>query len=242
MALKHGVPDPLPAHLLCRVEGVTDAFAITFDDGPSPRNTPRLLRLLDARRARATFFQLGRNLRRHPHLTRAVLDAGHEVGLHDDLHLPPALLPAPLFAREFRATERALAHATAAAARSSVASAARGEGPVARRFYRPPFGWLRASQARRVRAWGWEPVLGDVFPGDPERPGVEAIVARALAGLRGGSILILHDGSGYFDLDRGQTIDAAGIILAELTGRGLHAVTVGELVARGTTGASTPPV
>jgi peptidoglycan/xylan/chitin deacetylase (PgdA/CDA1 family) len=230
MALRHGLPDPLPRHMLCRVEGVSDAFAITFDDGPSPRNTPRLLEVLARRGARATFFQLGRNLRRHPDLTRAVLAAGHEVGLHDDLHLPPVLLPAPLFAREFRATKRALARIADAGPGSGAAS---GESQAPPRFYRPPFGWLRSAQARLVRAWGFEPVLGDVFPGDPERPGVEAIVERALAGLRGGSILILHDGSGYFDLDRGQTIEAAGILLDEMARRGLRAVAVGELVALG---------
>jgi peptidoglycan/xylan/chitin deacetylase (PgdA/CDA1 family) len=227
MALRHGLPDPLPSHLLCRVEGVTDAFALTFDDGPSPRNTPRLLSLLAGHGARATFFQLGRNLRRHPELTRAVLAAGHEVGLHDDHHLPPAWLPAPLFAREFRAAEAAL--------RRIVADA----GTPPPRFYRPPFGWLRPAQARLVRSWGLEPVLGDVFPGDPERPGVAAIVARARAGLRAGSILILHDGSGYLDLDRGQTIEAAGILIAEMARRGVRAVSVGELVARSRHGAAT---
>jgi len=208
-------------HLLCRVEGVADRFALTFDDGPSPRNTPRLLEVLARLGARATFFQLGRNVRRHPELSRRVVEDGHEVGLHDDHHLPPALLPLGLFRREFRAADLAVRAATGTAAH----------------FYRPPFGLLTPAQAARVRRWGYEPVLGDVYPRDPDRPGVERIVARTRAGLRAGSILILHDASGWGDLDRGQTIAAVERIVREQSLRGLRAVSVGELVAAAGRGA-----
>ena len=82
-----------------------------------------------------------------------------------------------------------------------------------------------------MRRWGYTPVLGDVFPRDPQRPGVERIVAWTLACLRPGSILILHDGSGYGDFDRSQTVEATGRILTDAGQRGLRAVSVGELVA-----------
>jgi chitooligosaccharide deacetylase len=82
-----------------------------------------------------------------------------------------------------------------------------------------------------VRAWGYAPVFGDVFPRDPERPGTERIVEWTLACLRPGSILILHDGSGYGDSDRSQTVEALDRILEQTAGRGLRAVSVGELVA-----------
>jgi peptidoglycan/xylan/chitin deacetylase (PgdA/CDA1 family) len=205
---------PLIPHLLCRVEGVADRFAITFDDGPSPRHTERILERLGRHRAHATFFQLGRRVQRHPEITRRVRDAGHEVGLHDHHHLPPIFLPRWFRGRELRACEAAV----------------RAAGVEPGRWYRPPFGLMSAAQADEVRGWGYAPVLGDVFPRDPERPGTERIVEWTLASLRAGSILILHDGSGYGDLDRSQTVDAVDRILEHAAGRGLRAVSVGELV------------
>jgi peptidoglycan/xylan/chitin deacetylase (PgdA/CDA1 family) len=201
-------------HLLCRVDGVMDRFAITFDDGPSPRHTQHVLERLRPHRAHATFFQLGRRVRRHPEITRRVRDEGHEVGLHDDHHLPALFLPGWLRRRELRACETAV----------------RSAGVEPARWYRPPFGLISARQAEEVRAWGYTPVLGDVFPRDPERPGTERIVEWALACLRPGSILILHDGSGYGDFDRSQTVEAVDRILEHAAGRGLRAVSVGELV------------
>ncbi|HET7226748.1 MAG TPA: polysaccharide deacetylase family protein [Candidatus Eisenbacteria bacterium] len=82
-----------PDWMLCRVEGVADRFAITFDDGPSARHSERVLEVLARHGAHATFFQLGRQVRRHPGLTRLAHARGHEIALHDDLHLPPPLLP-----------------------------------------------------------------------------------------------------------------------------------------------------
>jgi len=85
-----------------------------------------------------------------------------------------------------------------------------------------------------VRGLGLEPVLGDVYPEDPQRPGVERIVGRVTARLGAGSILILHDGSPFGDPDRRQTIAALDPILDHAAAAGLAAVTVGELLEGGT--------
>lgn len=204
-----------PDWMLCRVEGVAGRFAITFDDGPSVRHSERVLEVLARHHAHATFFQLGRQVRRHPGLTRLAHERGHEIALHDDIHLPPPLLPRALRSRELRRGRQAIANA--------------GVSPAP--FYRPPFGVMRAGHAAELRALGITPVLGDVFPRDPERPGTDVIVRRVLEVLRPGSILILHEGSGWGDFDRSQTIAAADRILAECAARGLAAVSVGELLA-----------
>lgn len=211
------VQDYARRYLLCRVEGVLDRFALTFDDGPSPRNTPRLLELLAREGARATFFVLGRHVRRAPELLSRVVAEGHEVGLHGDGHWPLPLLHPEESLRQWRRAEASI-------------QAAAGVTP---RFYRPPFGWLHPSQARLVAERGYTPVLGDVYPEDPRRPGVERIVRRVDPRLTAGSILILHDASALGDVDRGQTIDAVQQILTRARARGLHAVTVGELVTPG---------
>jgi len=208
---------PPAPHLLCRVEGVRDRFAITFDDGPSRRHTPQILEVLARHAARATFFQMGGRVSRSPELTRRVHDEGHEVGLHDCLHLPPTLLPRWFRRRELRACEAAV----------------RAAGVEPAPFYRPPFDAITPRQAEQMRTWGFEPVIGDVFPHDPSRPGAGKIAAWALECLRPGSILILHDGSGYGDFDRSQTVEAADRILAEAAKRGLRATSVGQLLAEG---------
>jgi peptidoglycan/xylan/chitin deacetylase (PgdA/CDA1 family) len=212
------------ASVISRVDGVADRFAITFDDGPSPRWTPRVLDLLAAAGACATFFPLAPNIRRHTALVRRAFDVGHEIGVHGEWHLPPAWLPWRLLARE-------IDHGLVAAV------AATGQRPA---IYRPAFDLLRRDQAARIRTLGLTPVVGDVDPHDFERPGVERIVERALARLSPGSIVVLHDASGIGDFDRSQSVAAAERILAVAAERGLRSVTVSELLrlpgARGDAG------
>ena len=202
-------------HQLCRVEGVEDRFALTFDDGPSLTNTPIMMDTLARHAAHATFFVLSHHVRRHPAIVRRLVDEGHEVGMHGHHHLPPALLPRPLLRHHFRRSEAAIVDAAG----------------VPPRFYRAPFGLLTPGQARLVRSWGYQPVLGDVYPEDAARPGVECIAARALARLTPGSILILHDSSVFGDVGRQQTIAAVKVILSAMAARGIRAVTLRELTA-----------
>jgi peptidoglycan-N-acetylglucosamine deacetylase len=205
-------------HLVCRVEGVSDRFSLTFDDGPSPEVTPRILDVLARRGARATFFTLAPNVRRSPALIARMIREGHEVAAHGDLHWPlPLLLPAGI-RREIQRSVSAVVEA----------------GGSTPKFYRPPFGFMMPGQAAFVRGLGLEPVLGDVYPEDPQRPGVERIVRRVVARLGAGSILILHDGSPIGDPDRRQTIAALDPILDHAAAAGLTAVTVGELLEGGT--------
>ena len=204
-------------HLLCRVEGTGDRFALTFDDGPGPATTPRVLDLLSRTGSRATFFVLGSGVRRRPALLKRMHEEGHEIGIHGDLHWPPILLPPrAILAQVERCTDAVVA-----------AGAPR---PV---HYRPPFGLMTPGQARVLRDAGVTPVLGDVYPGDADNPGVDRIVASVSRLLRPGSILILHDAT-FLPLDtRMQTFHALERILAGTAARGLGAVTVAELQKAG---------
>jgi peptidoglycan/xylan/chitin deacetylase (PgdA/CDA1 family) len=201
-------------HLLCRVDGVTDRYALTFDDGPDPAATPAILELLTRHRARATFFTLGPNARRDPALVRRLVDEDHEVAAHGERHWPLPLLTLAGVRREVQDSIDAVMAA----------------GAPRPRLYRPPFGLMMPRQAAFVRRLGVEPVLGDVYPEDPRRPGVARIVQRVMRRLRAGSIVILHDGSPFGPADRRQTIAALETILPMAAAAGLRAVTVSTLL------------
>jgi peptidoglycan/xylan/chitin deacetylase (PgdA/CDA1 family) len=200
-------------HLLCRVDGVDDRFALTFDDGPGRVATAPILDLLARTGAHATFFVLAENVRRRPELVRRMHAEGHEVAIHGDRHWTPLVLNA----RGLREQVRRCTDAVVAL------------GIPAPVHYRPPYGVLLPAQAAILRGMGIAPVLGDVYPDDANNPGSRHIAAVALRLVRGGSILILHDGSLFPMITRMQTFRALEVILAASRERGLAAVTVAEL-------------
>ena len=202
-------------HQLCRIEGLSDRFALTFDDGPGPTATPRILDLLARTGARATFFVLGSNVRRHPDLVRRMHAEGHEIGIHGDGHWSPMVL----------ARSALLGQVEKCAAAVVATGAPR---PV---HYRAPFGVLLPGQARSLSTIGITSVLGDVYPSDADDPGVDHIVTCALQRVTGGSILILHDASFLPIVSRMQTFHALERILTALSARGLHAKSVADLRA-----------
>ncbi len=201
------------------------AYALTFDDGPDPQQTPRVLDALAAHRARATFFMLVNRARAEPELVAEVVARGHEVALHGLTHRRLTAGP----------TEQALAE-IAAARRELAAIAGR---PI--RYFRPPYGAQSFAIWRGVRRSGlqvvlWGPSLWDWKPASHEQR-----AARAFAGMGPGAIVLAHDGlAGAADgaestpvaeLDRaGWAGELLGRYAAEL---GLVSVTLSELLATG---------
>jgi len=192
-------------------------FALTFDDGPDPRFTPEISRLLAGRGHRATFFVLGTHASEHPQLLGQVLADGHELASHGFDHQLLAFSPPSEILAQLLATEGAIFAAT-------------GLPPV--RLFRAPHGvrspWLGRTVGRLgYRVCGWR---GRIF--DTAKPGVPAIVERACRHLRPGATLLLHDadGSGRGD-DRRQTVDALPAILDEAERLGLRSVRLSSLLA-----------
>lgn len=209
----------LGGHVLCRVEDAGPRFALTFDDGPSPRNTGGLLDVLARHGARATFFLIADRVRRHAELARRIVAEGHEVAIHGRFHLPAWLLPRGLLMRD-------LEHCAAAVREVCGGSV---------RHYRAPFGLVFPAQSAWVRATGLSPVLGSIYPRDHAVRRAETIARRVLDRLEPGSIVILHDASALADLDRSATLGAVEAILKEAAARSLRSVSVAELVdGRGT--------
>jgi peptidoglycan/xylan/chitin deacetylase (PgdA/CDA1 family) len=197
----------------------TGAVAFTFDDGPDPEVTPRLLELLRARGARATFFVLTDKAVRHPELLRRMLDEGHEIGLHFDRHdrlteVPPAAVRARL-----RAAREVLEQIV---------------GPI--RLFRPPFGAQNLATFRLARSEGLEVVCWGPYAEDWAEQAPEAAAGRVLGAVKGGDIVLMHDGlekppgEALPTFDRVRMVE---IILDGFAQRGLEAASVGGLLAAG---------
>jgi peptidoglycan/xylan/chitin deacetylase (PgdA/CDA1 family) len=159
---------------------------LTFDDGPSAITT-RVLRTLTAHDATATFFELGVEQQRFPSVSAAVVRQGSVVGNHTYDHRDLTTLGADGVRRELA-------------------------GGPASRCVRPPYGATDALVRQVIESGGQHQVLWTIDTRDWSRPGTATIRARALDGVRSGSIVLMHDGGG----DRSQTLAALPGVLDEL--------------------------
>jgi peptidoglycan/xylan/chitin deacetylase (PgdA/CDA1 family)/uncharacterized membrane protein YbhN (UPF0104 family) len=196
--------------------GVSErVVAITFDDGPSPDTTPRILDALRDADRRATFFVLGRHAELYPEVVERIVREGHEVANHGYSHGILVFASPRRITGELARTQRLLQ--------------ARGAAPV--RYFRAPHGFRNPFVVRVARRLGYRVVGWTKGVFDTALPGVDVIVQRSRDALRPGAILLLHDADGNGDGDRSQTAAALPAILAAVDEGGYEAVTVGELAA-----------
>lgn len=189
--------------------------ALSFDDGPDPLVTPQVLDALAHYGAHATFFVIGKSLAAQPELGRRMLAEGHALGNHSWRH--SRWQNFRLFRWHVRELERC-EQAIAALDTSQV------------RLYRPPVGLKRPELARAVWERGltlvaWSLHSRDTFVHDPER-----IARRVLKKIRGGDIVLLHDGHDLAGRQRLQCVAGLRLILQGLTDKGLDCVTIPELL------------
>ncbi len=177
--------------------------ALTFDDGPSAVQTPAILEALDRLGAHATFFEEGRHVRGREATMRQILALGDEIGNHSFHH------PVDPGEGELASTQAAIRAAT-------------GFTPC---LFRPPYGELNRPEEAAARANGLEMVLWTLDSEDDAHPGVGPIRARVVRRARPGQVVLLHDGGRH-----PQTVEAIAGIVEGLQRRGLHLVTVTELL------------
>ena len=188
-----------------------DAIALTFDDGPNPAITPRLLDLLDQYNARATFFVIGRFVRVCPGLAREIVARGHALGNHTDTHPNLLWLSRVHIAEELHCCGDALAQATGRAAH----------------WMRPPYGFRGPQLDRVVRRHGIRGVvLWSVIAHD-WRPQPAARLIQRLRYVGGGDIVVLHDGNHRaLGGDRQHVLGALAYWLPRWRDAGLEFVTM----------------
>lgn len=185
--------------------------ALTFDDGPSPEHTPRVLALLDQAGVKATFFVIGRKAEAHPELVREIAARGHAVGLHSHAH------DRLLSLRSARYVERDLRRGLDVIERITGARPA---------LFRPPVGHTNPRIARVVDALdldviGWSARGFDGLAGASP----EGVAARVIPGLRDGAIVLLHDAAERDD-HAPAGVAALPRILAAMSQRNLTGVRV----------------
>jgi peptidoglycan-N-acetylglucosamine deacetylase len=191
--------------------------ALTYDDGPNTGSTGELLDVLARHNARATFFMIGRFVREHPEIVRAVQAAGHLIGNHTETHPWLAWQSARVIREELRTCNEALEDALGA--------------PV--RYFRPPHGARRPAVMNIACELGLTTVQWNVMGFDWEPIGPDGIVRhvdRGLARAQGrgaGANILLHDGYDQaMGADRSATVKATEILLERFGREGKRVVTV----------------
>jgi len=194
-------------------------MALTFDDGPNDPHTLHLLDLLGQHQAKATFFLIGKYVRRRPEIARAICDAGHAIGNHTYNHPNLIFVSAARLRQELEDCRKALEDAVGTPA------------PL----FRPPFGGRRPNVLRTVRSLGLEPVMWSVTGFDWDAKSAEAIVEKVTTQVdsrrrKQSEIVLLHDGSHLgFGFERKFTVEATRILLQRYAAEGKKFVSVEEL-------------
>lgn len=209
----HALTIPSAAFGFRSVPTETSRIALTFDDGPHPKLTPRILDILDCYHVRATFFMIGVNVENYPNAAREVAARGHEIGNHTFSH------------HRLRGIgeERAKTELTACA---DAIERVCGQRP---RLFRPPEGSLDSGLVEIVCRNGYETILWSLDTRDWDVKDENAIVRRVLSAVKPGDIILMHDFIGYHS----KTPEALEILIPKLQALGYEFVTVGELLGIG---------
>lgn len=186
-------------------------ISLTFDDGPNPDATPRILDTLAEYGVRATFFILGAHAEQWPDLVQRVAAEGHQLGNHGYFHRKLHFRSPHYVKRDVLLGTRAIERAAAASPE----------------FFRAPHGFRSPWVSAIAGSVGQRTVGWSLGVWDSDLPGVQAIVDRTMKGVRPGSIVLLHDGDGTDPHgDRMQTAKALPRIISGLRERGYSFVTL----------------
>jgi len=192
-------------------------IALTYDDGPNDPHTLRLLDVLAKRSVHATFFLIGRYVRQRPDIVRELVKAGHVVGNHTFTH--------PLLTFKSEAEIRQELSQCRSALQDAIGEPSN--------FFRPPFGGRRPAVFRIARELGLEPVMWNVTGYDWDAPPAGVIERKVTKQMRGGDVILLHDG-GHKEMgaDRSQTAIATDRLIARYKAKRYEFVTVTQMMQK----------
>jgi peptidoglycan/xylan/chitin deacetylase (PgdA/CDA1 family) len=189
----------------------TKTIALTFDDGPHPEHTPRLLDVLEEYGITASFFWLGVCVERYGAIARAVVERGHWIGIHGYNHHNFPTLKEQELRSSLQKTQ-------------NIISDTCGISPAKIIDVRPPNGIFTPKTLRLLHQWQYRPVMWSVVPEDWTRPGITKVAQRVMQQTIQGSLIVLHDGH-FGGVDCAASTQ---IIIPQLLAQGYQFVTVDQ--------------
>ncbi|MDZ8053465.1 MAG: polysaccharide deacetylase family protein [Aulosira sp. ZfuVER01] len=207
------VPKPFQGQTIyhAQVKPSQKAIALTFDDGPSPKNTAQVLEILKKNQIKATFFVVGEMVQTYPKVAKQIVADGHALGNHTWDHSYHHMDTA-MAASEIDRTADIIYKTTG----------------VKTALFRPPGGYLHNGLADYAKNQNYAVMMWSSLSGDANRhtPQVAGMIKNVVNDVKPGSIVLMHDGGG----NRSRTVKALPGIIAGLKAKGYKCVTVSELL------------
>ena len=194
-----------------KVETSRKMVAVTFDDGPNPVYTPRILDLFKNVSGKATFFMIGEHMVMYPEIVKTAIALGHEIGNHTYSHPDLTLINRHECLHEIQYADKIIENFT-------------GRKP---KVFRPPYFRYNEDVELIVSRFKYQTIGAvNVDALDWEQPGRDHIITKTRERINNGVILLFHDGFG----DRSQTVEAVEVLIEELFIQGYEFVTVSDLL------------
>lgn len=200
----------------CRGPRGSKQIALTFDDGPNDPHTFQLLDVLSRHNLHSTFFLIGRYVRQRPDIAAEIARRGHVIGNHTFTHALLTFQSASSIRREMEQCRNAIHDAV-------------GEHS---NLFRPPWGGRRPAVFRVARQLGLDPVMWNITGYDWKAPSPEFIQEKVGLKIRGGDVILLHDGGhAAFGTDRSATVAATDRLITRFLAEGYEFVSISQMMA-----------
>lgn len=194
--------------------------ALTFDDGPSPEWTPKILEALKSAKVKATFFMLGNHVEKYPEIAKLVAEEGHEIGNHTYDHHVLLYYKTEELRKEIKETERVIKQVTG----------------TDTKYFRPPKAWLNPQEKQEIKDMGYKIILWTINSKDWVTFDDKYIVRYIVKHISPGDIILFHDSGGVFGTEGGnrqETVKAIPRLAEKLRERGYRFATISELLEIG---------
>lgn len=169
--------------ILWRGDSSRREIALTFDDGPHPRDTPSVLEVLAKHEIRVTFFLIGKDVEKNQSLVKRIHAGGHEIGIHCYRHIPFPFEKPDVLHKQLERTKTLISQAC-------------GISPTEICDVRPPYGMFTAKTKSLLTEWGYRLVMWNCIPPHFTQP-LSWTIQQILESSISGSIIVLHDGHGH---------------------------------------------
>ena len=200
-----------------RVKTNKKNVVLTFDDGPSPVWTPKILDELKKEKIKATFFMIGHHVQKYPEIAQRVAQEGHTIGNHGYAHSVMLYYTPAEIEEEIKYTEHVIKEITG----------------ITTQYFRPPKAWLRRTIKEKVKSMGYETILWSLNSKDWVSFNHKAIAQYISKRVKNGDILLFHDSGNVTSTEGGsrrQTVKTISLLARMLRQKGFEFISIEELI------------